>query len=87
MAITMELLAKLSEWQAAGRRVVKIEKDSLESNIPEWRIWIYDYDVEAGIRLKAELLDQDFDKLIVTKQREELLRKMAELDKKIGGAA
>lgn len=87
MAITMELLAKLSEWQAAGRRVVKIDKDSLESNIPGWRIWLYDYDVEAGIRLKAELLDQDFDKLILTKQREELLRKMAELDKKIGGAA
>ena len=87
MDITMELLAKLSEWQAAGRRVVKIEKDSVESHSVQWTIWLYDYDVEAGIRLKKELLDQDFDKLILTKRREELQRKMAELDKKIGGAA
>ena len=87
MYITIELLAKLSEWQAAGRRTVKVEKDSLHSNVAQWVVWIYDYDVEAGIRLGVEHLDQDFDKLILIKQRETLMKKMAELDKKIGGAA
>lgn len=87
MDITMELLAKLSEWQAAGRRAVKIEKDAMGVSQEEWSVWIYDYEFKAGMFLLDSHVNQDFDKLILISHRESLQQRMAELDKKIGGAA
>ena len=87
MSLTVELLMKLEAWQAAGRRIVKIEKDAMGVSQEEWGVWIYDYEFKAGMYLSDSHVNQDFDKLILISHRESLQQRMAELDKKIGGAA
>ena len=84
MQLTAELLEKVKAWKESGDRCAKV---TLERGSGSWEIWLYDYSLAAGMILNDSNTDSDWERIILTKKRNDLAKELEKIDDKLGGAA
>lgn len=72
--ITQELLDKLQTWVKGGSRAFSVKSDSYFKR--ENTVWVYDYDMAAGIHLALDDSAENLTERIRADKRERLLKEL-----------